>query len=374
VPIVVVALEKAQGYLVIDGFKRLRCLEQLKLDTVNATLLDLPESDALVLDRSQRSSEGLCELEQGWLLSALREQGLSQEELAQRFDKSPSWVSRRLALVSELPLPVQEQVRQGAIPAHAAMRHLVPIARRHRKDCLRLSSAIAGLKLTSREVGELCRAWLASSPEVRARLLGDPRLFLRARKRRQEPPPLPAALELMREIDRLTQTARRLTQRLRETDLNPKELAELRQALRPARAELDAFDEEIHHAGETPSRNHPGAVEQGCLETSNCQTAQDLAQHRGEGDPVADGATAKDPPAGESRAPSRRDPGVVLDMPGQSRAGSRGATGPGRTDLILRPDRLLPPPRHRDDAQATSGEIPLRAGSGDSARHLAPQG
>ena len=47
----------------------------------------------------------------------------------ERFDKSESWVSRRLALVSELPEPVQELVRSGGLPAHAAMKHLVPLAR-----------------------------------------------------------------------------------------------------------------------------------------------------------------------------------------------------------------------------------------------------
>jgi len=92
-PIVVVKEE--DSYVVIDGFKRLRCLELLGSDTVRATLLDLDQSDALLLDRSQRSSEGLSQLEQGWLLAALRSQGLSQKELALRVDKSVSWVSRR---------------------------------------------------------------------------------------------------------------------------------------------------------------------------------------------------------------------------------------------------------------------------------------
>ncbi len=61
VPIVVVSQD--DSYLVIDGFKRLRCLQRLGSDTVRATLWDLEQSEALLLDRSQRSSQGLSQLE-----------------------------------------------------------------------------------------------------------------------------------------------------------------------------------------------------------------------------------------------------------------------------------------------------------------------
>src|ERR1019366_7779888 len=43
-------------------------------------------------------------IEQGWLLREMGARfGLGREELARRFDRTPSWVSRRLALVGELP-------------------------------------------------------------------------------------------------------------------------------------------------------------------------------------------------------------------------------------------------------------------------------
>jgi ParB/RepB/Spo0J family partition protein len=90
VPIVVVVLSDSSRYLVIDGFQRLRALERLGQDTVKAVIWDLDEAEALILDRSQRSSQKLSALEQGWLLLELHSgQGLSLEELAQRFDQSP---------------------------------------------------------------------------------------------------------------------------------------------------------------------------------------------------------------------------------------------------------------------------------------------
>src|SRR5450755_5034041 len=59
---------------------------------------------ALLLDRSLRFSPQESALEQGWLLWEMEQRlGYSLEDLARRFDRSVSWVSRRLALVELLP-------------------------------------------------------------------------------------------------------------------------------------------------------------------------------------------------------------------------------------------------------------------------------
>jgi ParB/RepB/Spo0J family partition protein len=127
VPIVVVVVENQPNrYAVIDGYKRIAALQQLGRDTVEATVWEMSEAEALVLDRSMRLSEPETALEQGWLLQELEERfGYSLDDLARRFDRSVSWVSRRLALVDLLPDGVQQQVRQGAISPHVAMKYLV---------------------------------------------------------------------------------------------------------------------------------------------------------------------------------------------------------------------------------------------------------
>jgi hypothetical protein len=45
------------------------------------------------------------------------------EELARQFDRSVTWVSRRLALVELLPEAIQEQVREGKVAAQVAMKY-----------------------------------------------------------------------------------------------------------------------------------------------------------------------------------------------------------------------------------------------------------
>jgi hypothetical protein len=360
---VVVAQE--DSYLVIDGFKRLRCLERLKSDMVQATLWDLDESGALLLDRSQRNSDGLSLLEQGWLLAALRSQGMSQKELARRVHKDAGWVSRCLGLVVELPVEVQEFVRSGTLPAHAAMRHLVPIARISREDCLRLARACSAAQLSSREIGELCSAFSSSSAQVRERLLADPRLYLRARAQKA-PPVLPAEVEMLRDLDKMAKVARRLRERLGDAEPSPKQLAELRLACAEVRCQLDAFEEETHRVGRADPDRRVGAGQEEDLDTSHCQAAEDLTQQRQEGHRLQEQGAADDPPAGEGRALSRRDPGIVRELSGQSREGPRRASGSGGTALLSGSDGVLSSSRDRDPPQAAGGQVQLRAGPGDA--------
>src|SRR5690606_1241530 len=116
-PVVVVA--DADRYVLVDGYKRVRGLLQLGQDLVRATCWDLPEQEALLLGRLMRSGEGESALEQAWLLRELQERfALTLDELACRFGRSPSWVSRRLGLSRELPDAIQQLVRQGKLGPH----------------------------------------------------------------------------------------------------------------------------------------------------------------------------------------------------------------------------------------------------------------
>ena len=167
------------AFLVIDGFGRIRALQSLRRDTIEATLLDLPELEALLYHHAQRSSGDETTLEQAWLLAELASRfDLSLSELAHRFAHSTSWVSRRLALVRELPDSIQEWVREGRIGTYAAMRSLVPLARTNGKECEQLAAVIAPLGLTSREIETLVEEWRRSQETVKERILESPRLFL----------------------------------------------------------------------------------------------------------------------------------------------------------------------------------------------------
>src|SRR6202790_575843 len=220
-PIVVVAAGQPDRYLVIDGYKRIAALQQLGRDTVEAVVWPMSEAEALLLDRSLRLSEQETALEQGWLLAELEQRfGYGLEDLARRFDRSVSWVSRRLALVELLPETIQQQVREGTLGAQLAMKYLVPMARVNVEDCGRMAAAFIQHRCDTRQAGQLYAAWRDGSRVVRERILAEPELFLKTQ--RQAPVAKPAAAALDRDLEMavaiLHRAGRRLTEALPEMD------------------------------------------------------------------------------------------------------------------------------------------------------------
>jgi ParB family chromosome partitioning protein len=215
-PIVVVA-EGANRFIVIDGFKRIRVLQALSRDNVAAVVSTMSESETIIAERLIRGDAVDSDLEQGWTLCELMARfGISQETLAQRLNKSKSWVSRRIGLALELSNTIQSYVRSGEICAYGAMRYFLPLARTNASAADRLAKKIAPLGLTSRQIGLIYSAWVQGTPAVRERLMEDPWLYLRtitdadaASKGK-----LSTALELKKDLEIISSVARRARRRI----------------------------------------------------------------------------------------------------------------------------------------------------------------
>ena len=248
-----------EHFVVIDGYKRVRSLRRLGRDTVGSFCWECSEAEALVVSRLWHTGESETALEQSWLLVELHERfQLSQEELARRFTRSVSWVSRRLALVRELPESIQERVRRGEIVAHAAEKYLVPLARANQQACLRLVEGVGSFRLSSRDMAVLYAAYRDGNAVARQRLLEAPVLFLKAFQESLASPPPPTSPEenLRTDIEVLGSLARRAHRRLRQGALQNllererEELARsLRQSLEETRCMAERFEQEMGHAG-----------------------------------------------------------------------------------------------------------------------------
>ncbi|TPV96476.1 MAG: hypothetical protein B7733_04570 [Myxococcales bacterium FL481] len=159
----------------------MRALAKLARDVVDAVVLELPEAEALVLSQRLDNARPRTALEDGWMLRVLLdEHGLSQQELADKLDRSTSWVSRRLGLVRALPESVQRVVRKGRLPVQAATKYLVPLARANAAQCEQLVRGLGRGRVSVRQVKRLYDAWRQGDVQQRARLAEKPRLFLRA--------------------------------------------------------------------------------------------------------------------------------------------------------------------------------------------------
>jgi ParB family chromosome partitioning protein len=326
--VVVVEVGQPGRYLVIDGYQRVAALEQLGRDTVEAVVWPLSEAEALVLDRSLRMGERETALEEGWLLAELEQRfGYGLEELARRFDRSVSWVSRRLALVELLPETVQQQVRCGAIAAHVAMKYLVPMARANAEDCQRMAAAVAAHRYSSREAGQLYAAWRAASPSVRQRILAEPQMFLKAQRQVQQRPPAgpegtPAA-ELLRDLEMVTAIASRASRRLAGAaplmDGRDREQArhQVHRALDQLRHLAAKISEEQAHVEPKSTNDHSGTGRSGSQQARDRAGAGSQPAVSAPRAALPFGAGAGAGAAGEGRALPPADPRADAHLQGE---------------------------------------------------------
>jgi ParB family transcriptional regulator, chromosome partitioning protein len=251
----IIVINQSSPFVVIDGYKRVRILRRLGRDTIRSMGWSVSELEALLLERSLRQGSEDT-LDQAWLLAELQLRfGLSLEELARRFERSKSWVSRRLALIQALPQTIQDQVRNGVLSAHAAMKYLVPLARANEQAARQLAEAIVPFEPSSRQVGALYQGWQSGTERTRELILSHPQVYLQAQASQVAAPVSPAQ-RWLQDVGALGGIARRVRRQLEKglwTELLGAEREELSQAFERMRTEVGGlchrFDLERDHVG-----------------------------------------------------------------------------------------------------------------------------
>ena len=323
-PIVVVEVEGR--YLVIDGYKRIAALQQLGRDTVEAVAWPMSEAEAVLLDRSLRFSAHETALEQGWLLQEMEQRfGYGVEELARRFDRSASWVSRRLALVELVPESVQQQVREGKIGAHVAMKFLAPVARVSPEDAQRMAAALVQSGCDTRQAGQLYAARREGSPAMRQRILDQPELFLKAQ--RQVDPKAPAAppAELLRELEMALAIVNRASRRLNGAlpEMNRAQLEETRGKIQSIENQLHRMNQKLEqeqHAEPSPTQRDSGTERQGSHQARDRAHPENLPPDGAQSCALPIHPDSGDAAGRESRTLPPTDPGTFERLQGESGA------------------------------------------------------
>jgi len=327
-PIVVVAAEgRADRYVVIDGYKRIAALEQLGRDTVEAVVWPMSEAAAVLLDRSLRLSEHETALELGWLLAEMEQRfGYSVEELARRFDRSVTWVSRPLAMVELLPESIQQQVREGKIAAQVAMKFLVPVARQSLDACQRMAAIFGEHHCDSREAGQLYGAWRRGTAAIRKRILDDPALFFKTQ--RQEKIPAGPAAQLVRDLEMVAAIVNRVHRRLagaEAAELDHQQGGAARQQIERIEKQLQRIGEKLlpeqaPHVESSTTHHDSGVAHTGSSETGDRTRDGNLPRGSAPSPAVELHHHAPVVAAGESRTLPSTDPGAFRKVQGESRA------------------------------------------------------
>ena len=119
----IVATLREEKPQVLDGFTRWEAAGQVRgMTTLSVRLIDVDDRHAkAAIHGLNQTGRRPHELEEAWIVRALvREDGLSQSEVAELLGRHKSWVCRRLALLEKLCTDVRQDLEVGLLTPTAA--------------------------------------------------------------------------------------------------------------------------------------------------------------------------------------------------------------------------------------------------------------
>ena len=171
----IVATLRQEKPQVLDGFTRWEAAQQVRgMTTLLVRLIEVDDQRAkAAIYGLNQTGRRPYELEEAWLVQALvREDGLSQSEVAELLGRHKSWVCRRLALLEKLSDDVRQELEVGLLTPTAA-REIARLPAGNQSEVLDVSRREA---LSSDELGGVVRLMLgAVTAEQKRFVLTKPR-------------------------------------------------------------------------------------------------------------------------------------------------------------------------------------------------------
>jgi hypothetical protein len=164
--------------ILLDGFKRYRCAQRLGICVVPYVSLGSSEVIAIAQVMRNAQTKKLNILEQAKFIEELRRiHHMPISEIAKLLERSQSWVSMRSGILAGMSAGVLEQIFKGAFPAYAyvyTLRHFIRKKCVQQKEIDEFVLALAGQKLSIREIEMLARAFFQGETAFREQILkGD---------------------------------------------------------------------------------------------------------------------------------------------------------------------------------------------------------
>jgi ParB-like chromosome segregation protein Spo0J len=166
-------LLKKDEWILLDGFKRLRSCEKLKIHKVAVINLGQDETDAMLRVLRRTALEPVHIIEQAGMVEYLHQKAsMGISEIARHLNRSPAWVSVRVGLIERMSPTVREAVFSGKLPVRVVMYSLKPFTRvkTKAKEIDEFVRSVAGKGLSVREIDALAGAYFQENPLMREQI------------------------------------------------------------------------------------------------------------------------------------------------------------------------------------------------------------
>ena len=166
--------DRKYRYVLLDGFKRLRCCYKLKLCMVPVVSLGTDEAGCILHLLRGSNERNLTTLEQARFVDQLyRRYGLSVAEIAGGLECSKAWVSVRLGMIGEMSQVVREAVFSDRFPLRSYMYTLRQFTRVNSIPTTaidRFVTAVAGNGFSNRDVDRLAYGYFRGGERLRRQI------------------------------------------------------------------------------------------------------------------------------------------------------------------------------------------------------------
>jgi ParB/RepB/Spo0J family partition protein len=163
-----------QGFILLDGFKRYRAAQKLKIDQLPIDSIGDDFVPGFLTLLRQVNHSRLSALEEASFLRDLHTgYHLSFSEIARRVNRSVSWVSMRINLITTMRDDVKEKILQGKFPLRSYMYTLAPFTRvkNNAGEIRKFIDVTSGKNYSTRDIATLSKAFFSDDTKVKEQIL-----------------------------------------------------------------------------------------------------------------------------------------------------------------------------------------------------------
>ena len=160
--------------ILLNGFKRYRCAQKLRLGLVPYASLGTDEAMGIVALLRISNTKSLCILEQAGFIDELHAMHkMSVAQIAEQLSRSKAWVSMRLGLIGEMTEKIRAKVFEGSFPVYPYMYTLRQFMRMNsigKEDVEDFVVAVSGKGLSVRDIEQLAHGYFRGPESLREQI------------------------------------------------------------------------------------------------------------------------------------------------------------------------------------------------------------
>jgi ParB-like chromosome segregation protein Spo0J len=185
VPIIVVpGLDDPFSFILIDGYLRVNALKRCEQERVYVEVWHCGLAKALLGLLTGLQQRSWDVIEEALLIREVMSQGeYSVQSLAKELGRDPSFIYRRLELLSEQSDDILMGIKRGYLSSWAAVRIIAPLARANANHAMQLIEHLKSHRYSTRQLHQFYQHYQRNNHAVRNHMITHPDLFFKSLQR-----------------------------------------------------------------------------------------------------------------------------------------------------------------------------------------------